>query len=127
MTSIFHPQVRVERSFADVAVAILCVVAVGIAALFHRKTGACGTAHYLFFQLLGGMVVSIMEELAVATRFDTFLASVLAYVLNVGLFSVLVRAWYRRAPKDRYVIGALGITIAYLASYFFLLPTMDCP
>jgi hypothetical protein len=48
-------------------------------------------------------------------------------VLNVGLFSLLIRMWYRRASDGRYILGAIALTAVYLFSYFFLLPTVDCP
>jgi hypothetical protein len=126
MTSIFHPPPPVERSLADIAVTSVCVATVAVGALFSRKTGACGTSHYLAFQMLAGMVMSIVEEVWVS-RYTSSLVSLIAYVLNVAVFSLIVRAWYRRASQDRYVLGALALTVAYLISYFYLLPTVDCP
>ena len=117
---------RTERSSTDVAVTVLCIASVAVGAVFHRKAGTCGTGHYLAFQMVGAILISLVEEL-VQTRYDALLASIVAYILNVAAFSLLIRAWYRRASRERYVIGALALTGFYLLSYFFLLPTVDCP
>jgi hypothetical protein len=77
--------------------------------------------------MLSAMAVTTVQELVGQSRYDALAADVLAYLLNVGFFGALIRVWYRRASEERYVIGALGITAAYLISYFLLLPTVNCP
>ncbi len=94
--------------------------------MFHRRTGACGTAHYLVFQLLGGTVVSILEMVWVS-RYDRIIANALTVFLNAGVYTLLVVFWYRRGPERWHVVGLLGLTVVYLVSYFFLFPTVDCP
>jgi len=105
---------------------MVCIAIVAVAVMFHRRTGACGTSHYLIFQLLGGMLVSIVEDFW-RSRYDALAGQVLAYLLNVGLFVLLIRLWHRKASERRYLLGLIALTAAYLCSYFFLLPTVDCP
>ena len=127
MTQIFQsPPAPPERSRTDVGITAVCIATVAVAALFSRKTGACGTGHYVFFKLLGGMLVSLVEEVW-QSRYDRIIADVAAYLLNVAVFCALVRVWYRKASQGRYIWGALALTGFYLLSYFFLLPTVDCP
>jgi hypothetical protein len=99
---------------------------VAVASFFTRKTGACGTAHYVFFQLLGGAVVETLEDLWV-TKYDDLAARSLAVLLNVGVFAAFVRVWFVNAPRKWFVVGLLALTALYLTSYFFLFPTRDCP
>jgi len=127
MTQLFEdPPAAESRSRVAVVVTAGCIASVAVAALFARKTGACGTGHYVLFQLLGGMLVSLVEEIW-QSRHDRAIADVLAYVLNVGVFLLLIGTWYRKASPGRYLIGATALTAIYLLSYFFLLPTVDCP
>jgi hypothetical protein len=127
MTQLFQaPHSTESRSRFALATTVLCVAIIAVAAVFTRKTGACGTGHYVFFQLLGGMLVSVVEEVW-QSQYDRLIANALAYVLNVGVFVLLIRAWYRKASSGRYIIGAIGLTAVYLISYFYLLPTVDCP
>jgi hypothetical protein len=122
------PPLSAEPSRMKRGVTALCLAAVAIAALFSRKTGACGTAHYLFFQLLGGSIVSTIEDVSQRPLpYDRLIASVLIYGLNVAAFCGLLRLWYRKTSESRYVWGALALTSVYLVSYFYLLPTVDCP
>jgi len=117
-----------DRPRSHRIVAGLCIAGVAIAALFSRKTGACGTAHYLFFQLLGGSVVSTIEDVSQrAIPYDRLIANVLIWGFNVAAFSALLRLWYRKSSTRWFVFGALALTGLYLASYFFFFPTRDCP
>jgi hypothetical protein len=104
----------------------LCIVIVAAASLFSRSTGACGTAHYVFFQLLGGAIVSMAEEIW-ASRYDELIARGLAVTLNVALYVLLIRAWYLKGPRRWYLPGLLLWTSLYVVSYFFFFPTRDCP
>jgi hypothetical protein len=105
---------------------MLCGAAVTGASFFSRRTGACGTAHYVFFQLLGGAIVSTVEELW-QSRYDELIARSLAVAFNVGVFLLLGRGWYLRAPRRWFVAGLIAGTALYIASYFFFFPTRDCP
>ena len=117
---------RAKRSRVDIWTLVLCATAVTTASFFSRRTGACGTAHYVFFQLLGGAIVSTVEELW-QSRYDELIARGLAVVFNVGAFLLLSRVWYRRAPHRWFVVGLVAITALYVTSYFFFFPTRDCP
>jgi hypothetical protein len=115
-----------ERFERNVSVPIVCVIAVAVASLFSRKTGACGTAHYLFFRLSGALVANAITEL-----WDTPYAAAIergaGIVLNVAAFCLIVRLWYRKAPDKWYGTGVIVWTVLYITSYFFFFPTLDCP
>ncbi|HYR78658.1 MAG TPA: hypothetical protein VEO55_01555 [Candidatus Dormibacteraeota bacterium] len=128
MTQLFQPSPpRPERTPADLGITVLCVAVVAVAVVFSRKSGACGTSHYLAFQMLGAILVSFSQELLGQTRYDAVVASALAYLLNIATFSALIRLWYVKASQERYLWGALALTGLYLLSHFFLLPTAGCP
>src|SRR4051812_42329229 len=97
---------RAGPSRVEVWVVALCAAAVTVASFFQRRTGACGTAHYVFFQLLGGAIVSTVEEFW-QSRYDDLIARSLAVALNVGAFLLLGRVWYVKAPRQWFVVGLM--------------------
>jgi hypothetical protein len=123
------PPPAAKRSRVGLGVTVLCIAGVAVAVLFSPRSGACGTtAHYLFFQLLGGSIISTIEDVSQRlVPYGGFIANVLIYGLNVAAFCALLRLWYRKASERRYVWGALALTALYLLSYFILLRTGPCP
>src|SRR5438552_4119550 len=116
---------REQRGQWQVVFVMLCFAVIAIASLFNRRTGACGTAHYLFFQLLGGTLVNTFTE-SWHLRYERAIEHAAAVLLNVGVFAALIRVWFVNAPRKWFVVGLLALTAIYLASYFFLFPTRDC-
>ena len=105
---------------------VLCIGVVTVASFFSRKTGVCGTAHYLFFRLLGGVVVEAVTAVW-QTQYERAIEQAAAIALNVGAFSLLMRLWHRKAPREWFVVGLIAWTALYVTSYFFFFPTRDCP
>jgi len=126
MTSIFHSPEPPRRSRRDFGIAAVCVATIAVGALVSRWAITCGVSHGFFFQALGMIVMGVSQALIGETRYDVLLVNAIAYALDVGVFFMLVRAWYRRASADRYLIGVLGITAVYLVSYAVRLPGV-CP
>jgi hypothetical protein len=104
----------------------VCVAAVLVASFFSRRAGACGTAHYLFFRLMGGLVAELIVDFS-GVELGTLIEKPLAILFNVGVFVLLIRFWKRRAPARWHLIGLVALTVLYLASYFYFFPTRDCP
>jgi hypothetical protein len=90
------------------------------------RTIACGLYHTFTFYALGGIIMGISQSLFGETPYDGLAVKAIAFALDVGVFFFLVRLWYRRASEERYLVGLLGMTAAYLISYFIGLPG-DCP
>ena len=116
--------IRTNRLLA--ATIAVCVCAVAAASLINPRTGACGTMHYMFFQLLSGLIVSAKEEVW-ASPYDRAILNALAVILNVVVFGVIVRYWLGKADKRWRISGVAALAIVYIASYLFLLPTTACP
>src|SRR5207249_4617642 len=104
----------------------VCIGIVSVASLFQPRTGACGTAHYMLVQLLGGMLASIKEEIWVSS-YDRTIANWSAIAINIALFVVAVRLWTVKAPERWRTAGLLVLTMLYVASYLYMLPTKSCP
>jgi hypothetical protein len=105
---------------------VICIAAVSVAALFSRRTGACGTAHYLFFRLFGALIANAITTIW-DTHYGTAIEQAAGFVLNVAAFSAIARLWYIKAPEHWYRVGLIVWTVFYLGSYFFFFPTRDCP
>jgi len=80
----------------------------------------------MFFRLMGGMVAEIIADVS-GVELGPVIDRPLAILFNVGAFVLLTRFWKRNAPDRWYVAGLLSLTVLYLASYFFFLPTRDSP
>jgi hypothetical protein len=104
----------------------VCIGIVAVASFFHPRAGACGTAHYLTVQMLGGMLASIKEEIWISP-YDSAIASWSAIAINVALFVVLVKLWMVKAPERWRTVGVPVLAMLYVASYLFMLPTTSCP
>jgi hypothetical protein len=103
-----------------------CVAAVLFASLFDPKAGVPASAHWMFVHLMGGMVAEVIADVS-GVELGPLIDRPLAILFNVGVFVLLIRFWKRNAPDRWYVVGLLSLTVLYLASYFFLLPTRDSP
>src|SRR2546421_444556 len=104
----------------------LSLATVFVSSFFSRKVGACGTAQYLFFHLLGGMIAGIIDSIG-PTHYERAIEQGAAVIFNVLAFTLVARVWYRNAPKRLYVGGLVIGTALYVMSYFFFFPTRDCP
>ena len=80
----------------------------------------------MFVHLMGGLIPAIIAAVS-GIDLGPLIDRPLAILFNVGVFVWLSRLWKRNAPNRWYVVGLLLLTILYLASYFFLLPTRDSP
>src|SRR5438093_2119822 len=115
-----------HRAAVQSGVVALCIATVSVASFFSRKTGACGTAHFVFFQLLGGVVVEAITSIW-STQYERAIEHGAAIVLNVVAFWALIRVWRRSGSQKWFVFGVVVMTALYLGSYFFFFPTRDCP
>ena len=115
-----------ERRVVDWVLSVVCIAVITVAMFFHRRTGACGTAHYMFFQLLGGMFIEIITSIA-TLEYERTVEQAAAALFNATVFCLLLRYWYSKAPSRWYALGLLSLTALYLLSYFYFFPTADCP
>jgi len=104
----------------------VCIAVVAVASFLERKAGACGTAHHLFVAL-GGSVAANMITAVIGEKHLRGIEYGAAVILNVAVFAALTRIWYRKTSGAWHSIGLVAFTLLYLASYFFLFPTRDCP
>ena len=116
--------IRAERVL--IATITVCAGAVAATSLMRPRVGACGTMHYMLFQMLSGFVVSVMEEFW-ASRYDRTIMNTLAVILNVAGFGLIVRYWLVKSKERWRTVGVVGLAIVYVASYFYGLPTTACP
>lgn len=108
------------------ALLLLCSVLVIGALFITPKIGRCGTLHFFFFQVLGGVTVTVALSTIRAIQNQTAISAT-AVALNAATFLIPASLLYLKAPRNWYVAGLLLWTVAYLLSYFLLIPVPDCP
>jgi hypothetical protein len=106
------------------AILVACAAAISLAALVTPKIGRCGSALYLLSRILAGQALLATGISAIQTQ---AIGLLVATLINAVAFLVPAVVWYYNAPRNRYVSGLFIWTVLYLAAYFFLFPTRDCP
>jgi len=106
------------------ALFIVCVTAVAWASFLTPRVGKCGSALYFLTRVVAGLTLLASGIASIQTQ---AIGLGVAAFLSVVVFGVPALVWYRKAPRSWYVAGVLTWTGLYLVSYFFLLPTSDCP
>jgi len=106
------------------ALLLVCMVAVAWVSFLTPRIGKCGSALYFLTRALAGLALLASGISSIQTQ---AIGLGVAALLNAVVFVAPALVWYRKAPRNWYVAGVLTWTGLYLLSYFFLLPTPDCP
>jgi hypothetical protein len=110
---------------SDAVFLVFCSMVVAGSSFITPTAGRCGTAHFLGFRMLGGLVVTVLLSAIEAIQNQTAIFLV-ALVLNVLVFLLVGIVLKRKIPREWYLPALAAWLVVYLSSYFFLFPAPNC-